>query len=82
MGFGNTVNPPKKEDDFLNNAMSSLYSVRSCLKLSLNYCFLIFYSLLQSESVKTAEVETCRVLVVFSKGKEEAEGRLHCSLPL
>ncbi|XP_036251423.1 ADP-ribosylation factor GTPase-activating protein 1 isoform X6 [Molothrus aeneus] len=26
VGFGNTVNPPKKEDDFLNNAMSSLYS--------------------------------------------------------
>ncbi|NXS71517.1 ARFG1 protein, partial [Pandion haliaetus] len=23
VGFGNTVNPPKKEDDFLNNAMSS-----------------------------------------------------------
>lgn len=34
MGFGNTVNPPKKEDDFLNNAMSSLYSVRNCLELS------------------------------------------------
>ncbi|OXB78477.1 UNVERIFIED_CONTAM: hypothetical protein H355_007507 [Colinus virginianus] len=28
VGFGNTVNPPKKEDDFLNNAMSSLYSVK------------------------------------------------------
>ncbi|XP_012425741.3 ADP-ribosylation factor GTPase-activating protein 1 isoform X10 [Taeniopygia guttata] len=26
VGFGNTVNPPKREDDFLNNAMSSLYS--------------------------------------------------------
>ncbi|XP_064420642.1 ADP-ribosylation factor GTPase-activating protein 1 isoform X2 [Latimeria chalumnae] len=26
VGFGNTVSPPKKEDDFLNNAMSSLYS--------------------------------------------------------
>ncbi|XP_072270510.1 ADP-ribosylation factor GTPase-activating protein 1 isoform X5 [Pyxicephalus adspersus] len=26
VGFGNTVNPPKKEDDFLNNAMTSLYS--------------------------------------------------------
>ncbi|XP_043383420.1 ADP-ribosylation factor GTPase-activating protein 1 isoform X8 [Chelonia mydas] len=26
VGFGNTVNPPKKDDDFLNNAMSSLYS--------------------------------------------------------
>nr|XP_028591262.1 ADP-ribosylation factor GTPase-activating protein 1 isoform X4 [Podarcis muralis] len=26
VGFGNTVTPPKKEDDFLNNAMSSLYS--------------------------------------------------------
>lgn len=34
MGFGNTVNPPKKEDDFLNNAMSSLYSVRKYLKLA------------------------------------------------
>lgn len=34
VGFGNTVNPPKKEDDFLNNAMSSLYSVRSYLTLS------------------------------------------------
>ncbi|XP_071967013.1 ADP-ribosylation factor GTPase-activating protein 1 isoform X2 [Engystomops pustulosus] len=27
VGFGNTVNPPKKEDDFLNNAMTSLYSL-------------------------------------------------------
>ncbi|XP_041433858.1 ADP-ribosylation factor GTPase-activating protein 1 isoform X7 [Xenopus laevis] len=26
VGFGNTVDPPKKEDDFLNNAMTSLYS--------------------------------------------------------
>ncbi|KAM9296064.1 ADP-ribosylation factor GTPase-activating protein 1 [Gastrophryne carolinensis] len=26
VGFGNTVNPPKKEEDFLNNAMTSLYS--------------------------------------------------------
>lgn len=34
VGFGNTVTPPKKEDDFLNNAMSSLYSVRTCLKIS------------------------------------------------
>lgn len=29
VGFGNTVPPPKKEDDFLNSAMSSLYSVSS-----------------------------------------------------
>lgn len=29
MGFGNTVPPPKREDDFLNSAMSSLYSVRT-----------------------------------------------------
>lgn len=27
VGFGNTVNPPKKEEDFLNNAMSSIYTV-------------------------------------------------------
>ncbi|XP_061075764.1 ADP-ribosylation factor GTPase-activating protein 1 isoform X2 [Conger conger] len=26
VGFGNTVSPQKKEDDFLNNAMSSIYS--------------------------------------------------------
>ncbi|XP_068119994.1 ADP-ribosylation factor GTPase-activating protein 1 isoform X2 [Hyperolius riggenbachi] len=26
VGFGNTVDPPKKEEDFLNNAMSSLYT--------------------------------------------------------
>ncbi|XP_072238532.1 ADP-ribosylation factor GTPase-activating protein 1 isoform X2 [Leuresthes tenuis] len=26
VGFGNTVTPEKKEDDFLNNAMSSIYS--------------------------------------------------------
>uniref|UniRef100_A0A2K6JZE0 ADP-ribosylation factor GTPase-activating protein 1 n=1 Tax=Rhinopithecus bieti TaxID=61621 RepID=A0A2K6JZE0_RHIBE len=30
VGFGNTPPPQKKEDDFLNNAMSSLYSVRTC----------------------------------------------------
>lgn len=29
VGFGNTVPPPKREDDFLNSAMSSLYSVRA-----------------------------------------------------
>lgn len=28
VGFGNTVPPQKREDDFLNSAMSSLYSVR------------------------------------------------------
>lgn len=27
VGFGNTVTPEKKEEDFLNNAMSSIYSV-------------------------------------------------------
>lgn len=27
VGFGNTVTPEKKEDDFINNAMSSIYSV-------------------------------------------------------
>lgn len=27
VGFGNTVTPEKKEDDFLNNAMTSIYSV-------------------------------------------------------
>lgn len=27
VGFGNTVTPEKKEDDFLNNAMSSIYTV-------------------------------------------------------
>ncbi|XP_030067058.1 ADP-ribosylation factor GTPase-activating protein 1 isoform X2 [Microcaecilia unicolor] len=26
VGFGNTVTPPKKDDDFINNAMTSLYS--------------------------------------------------------
>ncbi|XP_028855250.1 ADP-ribosylation factor GTPase-activating protein 1 isoform X1 [Denticeps clupeoides] len=26
VGFGNTVNPPKKEEDFFNNAMTSIYS--------------------------------------------------------
>ncbi|PNI36416.1 ARFGAP1 isoform 13, partial [Pan troglodytes] len=30
VGFGNTPPPQKKEDDFLNNAMSSLYSTESC----------------------------------------------------
>ncbi|XP_016109220.1 ADP-ribosylation factor GTPase-activating protein 1 [Sinocyclocheilus grahami] len=26
VGFGNTPNPPKKDEDFVNNAMSSIYS--------------------------------------------------------
>ncbi|XP_076125439.1 ADP-ribosylation factor GTPase-activating protein 1 isoform X1 [Alosa pseudoharengus] len=26
VGFGNTVDPPKKDEDFLNNAMSSIYT--------------------------------------------------------
>ncbi|XP_016335607.1 ADP-ribosylation factor GTPase-activating protein 1 isoform X3 [Sinocyclocheilus anshuiensis] len=26
VGFGNTPNPPKKDEDFMNNAMSSIYS--------------------------------------------------------
>lgn len=29
VGFGNTAPPQKRDDDFLNNAMSSLYSVRT-----------------------------------------------------
>lgn len=29
VGFGNTVPPQKREDDLLNSAMASLYSVRS-----------------------------------------------------
>lgn len=28
VGFGNTPTPEKKEDDVLNNALSSIYSVR------------------------------------------------------
>lgn len=29
MGFGNTVPPPKRDEHFLNSAVSSLYSVRA-----------------------------------------------------
>ena len=28
VGFGNTVTTEKRDDDFLNNAMTSIYSVR------------------------------------------------------
>ncbi|XP_036415303.1 ADP-ribosylation factor GTPase-activating protein 1 isoform X3 [Colossoma macropomum] len=34
VGFGNTPNPPKKEDDFINNAMSSIYSGWSSFTVS------------------------------------------------
>lgn len=30
MGFGNTAPPPKRDEHFLNSAVSSLYSVRAC----------------------------------------------------
>lgn len=36
VGFGNTVPPQKREDDFLNNAMSSLYSVGPLWQVPLN----------------------------------------------
>lgn len=45
VGFGNTVTPEKKEEDFLNNAMSSIYSVSQDTLFwggGLN-CILIFF---------------------------------------
>lgn len=45
VGFGNTVTPEKKEDDFINNAMSSIYSVRHIVAFSLSvrdFHFLLF----------------------------------------
>lgn len=48
VGFGNTVTPEKKEEDFLNNAMSSIYSVSQDTLFwggGLN-CILIFFSFL------------------------------------
>lgn len=38
VGFGNTVTPEKKEDDFINNAMSSIYSVRHDILAQLYLC--------------------------------------------
>ena len=49
VGFGNTVSPEKKEDDFINNAMSSIYSVRRGIldqwHSALHFCniFLLFF---------------------------------------
>lgn len=38
VGFGNTAQPQKRDDDFLNSAMSSLYSVRTRPWASLGSC--------------------------------------------
>lgn len=40
VGFGNTVTPEKKEDDFINNAMSSIYSVGRDV---FNYCHSVLF---------------------------------------
>ncbi len=44
VGFGNTVTPEKKEDDFINNAMSSIYSVRHTIVLLAELHFLLYFS--------------------------------------
>lgn len=44
VGFGNTVTPEKKEDDFINNAMTSIYSVGHSKYLLSELYFLLYFS--------------------------------------
>lgn len=44
VGFGNTVTPEKKEDDFINNAMTSIYSVGHDVYILSELYFLLYVS--------------------------------------
>lgn len=44
VGFGNTVTPEKKEDDFINNAMTSIYSVGQDIYLLAKLYLLLYLS--------------------------------------
>ncbi|XP_065422235.1 ADP-ribosylation factor GTPase-activating protein 1 isoform X11 [Chrysemys picta bellii] len=64
VGFGNTVNPPKKDDDFLNNAMSSLYSGWSSFTTGASK----FASAAKEGATKFGSQATQKVQGVGSKG--------------
>ncbi|XP_036281851.1 ADP-ribosylation factor GTPase-activating protein 1 isoform X14 [Pipistrellus kuhlii] len=64
VGFGNTVPPPKKEDDFLNSAMSSLYSGWSSLTTGASR----FASAAKEGATKFGSQATQKVQGVGSKG--------------
>ncbi|XP_018093022.1 ADP-ribosylation factor GTPase-activating protein 1 isoform X10 [Xenopus laevis] len=64
VGFGNTVDPPKKEDDFLNNAMTSLYSGWSNFTVGASK----FASAAKESASKLGTQATQKVQGVSSKG--------------
>ncbi|XP_054580008.1 ADP-ribosylation factor GTPase-activating protein 1 isoform X5 [Eptesicus fuscus] len=64
VGFGNTVPPPKKEDDFLNSAMSSLYSGWSSLTTGASR----FASAAKEGATRFGSQATQKVQGVGSKG--------------
>lgn len=57
VGFGNTVTPEKKEDDFINNAMSSIYSGWSSFTVGASK----FASIAKDNTSKLANQATLKV---------------------
>ncbi|XP_034539255.1 ADP-ribosylation factor GTPase-activating protein 1 isoform X3 [Notolabrus celidotus] len=57
VGFGNTVTPEKKEDDFMNNAMSSIYSGWSSFTVGASK----FASIAKDNTTKLANQATLKV---------------------
>ncbi|KAM8867256.1 ADP-ribosylation factor GTPase-activating protein 1 isoform 10-T10 [Synchiropus picturatus] len=57
VGFGNTVTPEKKEEDFLNNAMSSIYSGWSSFTVGASK----FASIAKDNTTKLANQATLKV---------------------
>ncbi|XP_019736754.1 ADP-ribosylation factor GTPase-activating protein 1 isoform X9 [Hippocampus comes] len=73
VGFGNTVTPEKKEDDFINNAMSSIYSGWSNFTVGATK----FASIAKDNTTKLANQATLKMqgagakLTNFFSGKPE-----------
>ncbi|XP_069035753.1 ADP-ribosylation factor GTPase-activating protein 1 isoform X7 [Lepisosteus oculatus] len=64
VGFGNTVTPQKKDDDFFNNAMSSIYSGWSSFTVGASK----FASVAKENTSKIANQATQKVQGVGTKG--------------
>ncbi|KAM9443733.1 ADP-ribosylation factor GTPase-activating protein 1 isoform 6-T6 [Clarias gariepinus] len=64
VGFGNTPNPPKKDEDFINNAMTSLYSGWSSFTVGASK----FAAAAKDNTAKLASQATLKVQGAGAKG--------------
>ncbi|XP_048110554.1 ADP-ribosylation factor GTPase-activating protein 1 isoform X2 [Alosa alosa] len=74
VGFGNTVDPPKKDEDFLNNAMSSIYTGWSSFTVGASK----IASVAKDNTVKLANQATLKLRAtsrLLSRGQELKAGR-------